>query len=397
MSIGTAFHPRTAPLNRKMVWREWAGYFAAGAYADAHDIEYNAVREAAAVFDVSPLFKYSVRGPDAVRLIDRVIPRDATKIREDAVVYTSWCDEDGKVIDDGTIARIGEREFRWTAADPCLRWFELNAHGLDVQISDVTERIAALALQGPMSRKVLEALTGEDWADVAYFGRRATSVGGTAVDVTRTGYTGDLGYELWMDADAAVGVWDALMTAGGPFGIRPAGILALDVTRVEAGLILIEADYNSARHALNDEQRYSPYEIGLGRFVNLQKPGDFVGRRALERETATGGPARRLVGLEIDWDGIQGLFADAGLPPHVQAEASRDPIPLYAGGKQVGKATSTTWSPTLKKMVALASVASAQSRTGTNLQVEWTVEGRRASVGATVVELPFFDPPRRRG
>jgi aminomethyltransferase len=333
MSIGTAFHPRTAPLNRKMVWREWAGYFAAGVYADAHDIEYNAVREAAAVFDVSPLFKYTVRGPDAVRLIDRVIPRDATKIREDAVVYASWCDEDGKVIDDGTIARIGESEFRWTAADPCLRWFELNAHGLDVQISDVTERIAALALQGPMSRKVLEALTGEDWASVGYFGRRATSVGGTPVDVTRTGYTGDLGYELWMDADAAVGVWDALMTAGGPFGIRPAGILALDVTRVEAGLILIEADYTSARHALNDEQRYSPFEIGLGRFVNLQKPGDFVGRRALERETAAGGPARRLVGLQIDWDGIQELFADAGLPPHVQAEASRDLRGWEAGGK----------------------------------------------------------------
>jgi glycine cleavage system T protein (aminomethyltransferase) len=397
MSIGTAFHERTAPLNRKMVWREWSGYFAAGVYADAHDIEYNAVREAAAVFDVSPLFKYAVRGPDSVRLIDRVIPRDAAKIREDAVVYTSWCDEEGKVLDDGTIARVGEQEFRWTAADPCLRWFELNAHGLDVQIEDVTERLAALALQGPMSRKVLEALTGEDWSDVRYFGRRATSVGSVAMDVTRTGYTGDLGYELWMDAEAAVGVWDALMAAGGPYGIRPAGILALDVTRVEAGLILIEADFTSARHALNDEQRYSPYELGLGRFVNLQKPGDFVGRRALEREVAAGGPARRLVGLEIDWDGIQALFSDAGLPPHVQAEASRDPIPLYAGGRQVGKATSTTWSPTLKKMIALASVAAPQSRTGIDLRVEWTVEGRRSSVGATVVELPFFDPPRRRG
>jgi aminomethyltransferase len=397
MSVGTAFHERTAPLNRKMVWREWSGYFAAGVYADAHDIEYNAVREAAAVFDVSPLFKYAVRGPDAVRLIDRVIPRDAAKIREDTVIYTSWCDEEGKVLDDGTIARVGEQEFRWTAADPCLRWFELNAHGLDVQIDDVTERLAALALQGPMSRKVLGALTGEDWADVRYFGRRATSVGAVAVDVTRTGYTGDLGYELWMDAEAAVGVWDALMAAGGPYGIRPAGILALDVTRVEAGLILIEADFTSARHALNDEQRYSPYELGLGRFVNLQKPGDFVGRRALEREVAAGGPARRLVGLEIDWDGIQALFADAGLPPHVQAEASRDPIPLYAGGRQVGKATSTTWSPTLKKMIALASVAAPQSRPGITLQVEWTVEGRRSSVGATVVELPFFDPPRRRG
>src|SRR5262249_34974911 len=171
MSVGTAFHERTAPLNRKMVWREWAGYFAAGVYADAHDIEYNAVREAAAGVHGSPLFKYSVRGPDAVQLIDRVIPRDATTIREDRVVYTSWCDEEGKVLDDGTIARIGEQEFRWTAADPCLRWFELNAHGLDVQIDDVTEQVAALAIQGPMSRHVLEALTGKDWSDVPYFGR----------------------------------------------------------------------------------------------------------------------------------------------------------------------------------------------------------------------------------
>jgi len=396
MSIGTAFHPRTAALNRKMVWREWAGYFAAGVYADAHDIEYNAVREAAAVFDVSPLYKYAVRGPDAVRLIDRIIPRDATKIRRDSVIYTCWCDEDGKVLDDGTIARIGEQEFRWTAADPTFRWFHLNAHGLDVQFEDLTERVAALALQGRMARHVLEALTGEDWAAVPYFGRRATSVGGAAVDVTRTGYTGDLGYELWVDAEAALSLWDSVLSAGEPFGIRPAGILALDVTRIEAGLILIEADYTSARHALNDEQRYSPSEIGLDRFVNLVKPGDFVGRRALEREAAGDRPTRRLVGLEIDWDGIQELFAEHGLPPHVQAEASREPIPLYAGGRQVGKATSTTWSPTLKKMIALASVAAPQSRSGTNLQVEWTVEGHRSTVGARVVGLPFFDPPRRR-
>jgi glycine cleavage system T protein (aminomethyltransferase) len=396
VSVGTAFHPRTAPLNRKMVWREWSGYFAAGVYADAHDIEYNAVREAAAVFDVSPLFKYSVRGPDAVALIDRIIPRDVTKIAQDKVIYTSWCDEEGKVLDDGTIARIGEQEFRWTAADPCLRWFELNAQGLDVQIDDVTEEIAALALQGPMSRHVLESLTGKEWSDVPYFGRRSSKVGRTPVDVTRTGYTGDLGYELWVGAAKAVDLWDRVMAAGEPYGIRPAGILALDVTRVEAGLILIEADFTSARHALNDEQRYSPFELGLGRFVNLHKPSDFVGRRALEREAAAGGPARRLVGLEIDWDGIQSLFAQRGLPPHVQAEASRDPIPLFAGGKQVGKATTTTWSPTLKKMIALGSVGVAQSRAGTSLQIEWTVEGRRSTVGATVVDLPFFDPPRRR-
>ena len=397
MSIGTALHPRTEALNKKMVWREWSGYFAAGVYADALDIEYNAVREAAALFDVSPLFKYVVRGPDAVRLIDRVIPRDATKIRPDSVVYTCWCDEDGKVLDDGTIARIGEQEFRWTAADPTLRWLRLNAHGLDVEVEEVSDAVAAIALQGPMARNVLEAATGASWGDLRYFGRRATTVGGFDVDVTRTGYTGDLGYELWVDGGHALALWDALWSAGEAFAIRPAGILALDVTRIEAGLILIEADYTSARHAVSDEQRYSPGEIGLQRFVDTGKPGDFVGRRALERERAAGGPARRLVGLEIDWEGIQRLFADHGLPPHVSAEASREPIPLYAGGKQVGKATSTTWSPTLKKMIGLASVAAAQARTGTRMRAEWTVEGTRSTVDAVVVDLPFFDPPRKRG
>jgi len=396
VSIGTALHPRTETLNRKMVWREWAGYFAAGVYADALDIEYNAIREAAALLDVSPLYKYLVRGPDAVRLVDRVIPRDATKIRADSVIYTSWCDEDGKVLDDGTIARIGETEFRWTAADPTLRWLRMNTQGLDVEIEEITDRVAAIALQGPMSRKVLEAATAASWTDLPYFGRRAVTVQGVPVDVTRTGYTGDLGYELWVDGEHAVALWDALTAAGDAFALRPAGILALDVTRVEAGLILIEADYTSARHAVSDEQRYSPDEIGHERFVDLRKAGDFVGRRAIELERAAGGPSRRLVGLEIDWEGIQGLFAQHGLPPHVPAEASRDPIPLYAGGKQVGKATSTTWSPTLKKMIGLGSIAASHARTGARLRVEWTVEGARSVVDASVVELPFFDPPRKR-
>jgi aminomethyltransferase len=396
VSIGTAFHPRTAPLNRKMQWREWSGYFAAGAYADAHDIEYNAIREAAALIDVSPLFKYTVTGPDAARLVDRVITRDAMRIGPDSVVYACWCDEDGKVLDDGTIARIGEHEFRWTAADPTLRWFRLNAQGLDVQVQDVSDTLAAVALQGPMSRKVLEGATGDDWSDVPYFGRRAATVAGIGVDVTRTGYTGDLGFELWVQTGDAVALWDALMEAGRDYSIRPAGILALDVVRVEAGLILVEADYTSARHAINDEQRYSPFEIGLGRFVNLDGGSDFVGRHALRAERAAGGPPRRLVGLEVDWDGIQGLYAEHGLPPHADTATSREPIPLYAGGRQVGRATSTTWSPTLKKMIALASIAAAQSRTGTRLAIEWTVEGRRATVDALVVEPPFFDPPRKR-
>jgi aminomethyltransferase len=332
VSVGTAFHDRTAPLNRKMQWREWAGFYAASVYADFHDIEYNAIREAAALIDVSPLFKYRVSGPDAERLVDRVITRDATKLKVGAVYYTPWCDEHGKVVDDGTVHRLSPTEFRWTAADPQLRWLRMNAAGLDVAIEDVTESLAALALQGPQSRAVLEAATGDSFADLGYFRRRGSRIGEVALDVSRTGYTGDLGYELWLPAEAAAEVWDALVAAGKDHGIRPAGMLALDVTRLEAGLILLEVDYTSARHALNPDQNYSPFEIGLGRLVTFDK-ADFVGKRALQAEGRRGGPGRRLVGLTLDWYGIEGLFAAQGLPPAVSPTVDRSAVPVFAPGR----------------------------------------------------------------
>ena len=398
MSVGTAFHPRTAPLNRKMQWREWSGYFASSAYADAHDIEYNAIREAAALIDVSPLFKYRVHGPDAVRLVDRVITRDATRIPVGGVVYTPWCDEDGKVVDDGTVHRLSEAEFRWTAADPQLRWLRMNSAGLDVAVDDVSETVAALALQGPFSRAVLEAATGESFADLAYFRRRASAIGGVPIDVSRTGYTGDLGYELWVPAEHAVDAWDRVMEAGRAWSIRPAGMLALDVVRLEAGLILLEVDYTSSRHAVIPEQAYSPFEIGLGRLVALDKPGDFVGRRALLAERKAGGPARRLVGLELEWRDIEALHAAQGLPPAAPAMVSRSAVPLFAdgGGRQVGRMTSSGWSPILKTAIGLGSVPVGHATIGTRLAAEWTVEAHRGRVDATVVELPFLDLPRRR-
>jgi glycine cleavage system T protein (aminomethyltransferase) len=396
LSVGTPFHPRTEPLNRKMQWREWSGYFASSVYADAHDIEYNAIREAAALIDVSPLFKYEVSGPDALRLVDRIITRDATKMAVGQVFYTPWCDEAGKVIDDGTVHRLADDRFRWTAADPQLRWFRQNATGLDVSIDETTERTASLALQGPLSRQVLEAATGESFADLRYFRRRGTTIRGVAVDVSRTGYTGDLGYELWVETEHAVGLWDALIDAGAPHAIRPAGMLALDVVRLEAGLILLEVDYTSARHAMNAEQAYSPAEIGLGRLVDLEK-GPYVGQRALAAEARSGGPARRLVGLELDWAGIDALHAAQDLPPVAPAAVSRAAVPVFdRGGRQVGRATSTGWSPILKKPIALASVPPAHERVGSRLSVEWTVEGRRGRVDATVVSLPFLDLHRKR-
>lgn len=400
MTVGTAFHPRTSPLNRKQQWREWSGYLASSAYADAHDIEYNAIREAAALIDVSPLYKYRVRGPDAVRLVDRVIVRDATKLREGQVIYTCWCDEDGAVIDDGTVHRLAADEFRWTAADPQFRWLAMNAAGLDVEIEDTTDTTAAIALQGPLSRAVLEAATGESFADLRYFRRRAARVGrgrrAIPVDVSRTGYTGDLGYELWVDAVRAPELWDALVGAGAPYAIRPAGMLALDVVRLEAGLILLDVDYTSSRHAMSAAQNYSPFEIGLGRLVRFDK-ADYVGRRALHAEQERGGPARRLVGLRLDWHDIERLFADQGLPPAVPAAVDRSWVPVFAErGGPIGVATSRGWSPILKEAIALASVPPTHARPGDRVDVEWTVEGRRGRVRAVVGELPFLDLERKR-
>jgi aminomethyltransferase len=395
VSVGTAFHPRTSQLNSKMAWGEWSGYFAAAVYADFHDIEYSAIREQAALIDVSPLYKYLVTGPDAARLVDRVMTRDVAKLAVDRVFYTPWCNEDGKVIDDGTVTRRGEQEFFWTAADPTYRWFVLNATGLDVQIEDVSDQVAGVAIQGPRSRMILEAATRQDWADVRYFGHRRTEIGGVDVSVTRTGYTGDLGYEVWVPTEQAVEVWDALWEAGGPHGIRPAGIRALDVARLEAGLILIEAEYTSARHAISLEQQYSPFEIGLGRLVDLGKAA-FVGRHALVLEQRRGGPGRRLVGLDLDWSGIEGMYALHDLPPGVSAIVQRDSVPVYKDGEHVGRATSVGWGPTIKKMVGFGSLSPRLAGRGTRVSVEWTVEGERGKVGATVVELPFLDLERKR-
>ena len=408
MSIGSPFHARTAPLNRKQQWREWSGYWASSTYADAHDIEYNAIREAAALIDVSPLYKYRVTGPAAVALVDRVITRDALKLDVGQVYYTPWCDEYGKVIDDGTVHRVAYDEFFWTAADPQYRWLTLNARGLDVAIEDVTESIAAVALQGPLSRAVLEAATHEPFGDLGYFRRRASRLAGAtfeggidpadvAIDVSRTGYTGDLGYELWIPVERAADAWDALMAAGRAYGIRPAGMLALDVVRLEAGLVLLEVDYTSARHALNPEQNYSPYELGMGRLVNLEG-GDFVGRLALRREQAKGGRPRRLVGVQLEWDDIERSFSKQGLPPAISPSIDRSAVPVFAtrGDRQVGKLTSHGWSPILKQAIGLASVSPAYEAIGSKLSVEWTVEGHRGRVGATVVTLPFLDLPRKR-
>ena len=393
MPVGTAFHEKTFALCESLNYREWSGYYTVSAYETHHEHEYNAIRNSAALIDISPLFKYRITGPDATRLLDRIVTRDMRKVSEGQVIYTPWCDERGKVIDDGTVSRLDENTYRWTAADPSLRWFHQNAVGMDVEIEDISEKVAALALQGPTSGQLLKTLVNGDIENLKYFHVTQASIANVPIDISRTGYTGDLGYEIWMPWSEGGKVWDALMQAGRAFDIRPAGMLALDVARIEAGLLLIDVDFNSSKKAIIESQKYSPLEMGLARLVHLDKER-FVGQAALLREQERG-HVREIAGLEINWPDVEHIFENIGLPPTMPAAASRVPVPVFKNANQIGKATSTTWSPTLKKLIALATVKREFARPGTNLEMEMTVEAVRHRVGATVVKTPFFNPKRK--
>ncbi len=393
MPVGTAFHEKTLALCESLNYREWAGYYTVSAYETHHEHEYNAIRNASALIDITPLYKYRISGRDATRLVDRVVTRNIQKVKVGQVIYTPWCDEKGKVIDDGTVSRLEENTYRWTAADPSFRWLHQNALGLDVSIEDISEKLAALALQGPTSGRLLKSIAEASLADLKYFHVTTGTIAGIPVEISRTGYTGDLGYEIWMAWDKANQVWDALMQGGRAFDIHPAGMLALDVARIEAGLLLIEVDFNSSKKAIIESQKYSPFELGLGRLVNLDK-GRFVGQEALAAEQKRG-HAREIVGIEIDWNGIERVYEQVGLPPVMPAAASRVAVPVYKSGKQTGKATSTTWSPSLKKLIALATIDRENSKLDSELEMEITVEAVRHRVPAKVAKTPFFNPKRK--
>ena len=387
----TPFHERTAPLCASHAWRRWAGHVVASSYELTHEREYHVIRTAAALFDVSPLYKYMVRGRDAARLLDLLVTRNVQKAAVGQVLYTPWCDHAGKVIDDGTLARLDETTFRMTSAEPNLRWLQNNADGLEAEITDVSDSIAALSLQGPAAGSILASMGAPA---LKYFRIAPATLRGIAVTVSRTGYTGDLGYEIWAEAREALALWDAVMEAGRPYGIMPAGMLALDMARLEAGLILIDVDYVPARKALIDSQLSSPYEIDLGWTVNLEKER-FNGRDALAAEKMRG-PAWQFIGVEVEWNSLERLYAEVGLATRLPNATWRMSVPLYADGAQVGYATSGGWSPLLKKYLALAHVRSHWAAPGTPLEMEMTVEHRRKRAAARVVKKPFFDPPRKR-
>jgi aminomethyltransferase len=390
----TPFHSRTSAISQAHNWRRWAGYLMASAYELSHDHEYAAIRNSAALFDVTPLYKYHISGRDAAALLDRMVTRNVRKCDVGQVMYTPWCDAAGKVIDDGTIARLEEQLFRLTSAEPSLRWLRMNSVGLSVTIEDVSDRIAALSLQGPTSRAILKQAGATDIDRLKFFRLMNAKLQGIPVTITRTGYTGDLGFELWLDNADAERVWDALIQVGADHGIAPAGLLALDVSRIEAGLILLDVDYVSANHALIEMQKSSPFELGLGWTVPKEK-GPYVGHRAHKAERAHGS-SWSFIGLDIDWEALEKLYAAVHLPPRLPTQAWRVSVPVYRGGKQVGYATSGCWSPLLKKYIALAHVESPNAVPGTELEMEVTVEHHRKRALAHVTKLPFFDPERKR-
>jgi aminomethyltransferase len=387
----TPFHERTSALSQAQNWRRWAGHLVLGSYDLGLDREYWGIRNAAALIDISPLLKYRISGPDAAALLHRVTPRDIHRMSVGQVGYTGWCDEDGKLVDDGTISRLGAEEFRLTSAEPSLRWLEMNAGGMDVRITEESDVLAALSLQGPKSRLVLNGCCSTSLDGLGYFRVASNTLAGCPVEISRTGYTGDLGYEIWLQPADAHAVWDALMAAGHNYGIVPCGILAMDMARVEAGLVMLDVDYTSAHAAWIDGQKSSPYELGLDWSVHLGKEGYFVGREALEREHKTG-PAWRMMGVEVDWEGLEKLFVAVGLPPQIPAMAVRGSLPIYSGTTQVGYASTSTWSPVLKKYIALAHLQRPYYEPGTTLSIEVTVEHHRKTAPARVVQLPFYEP-----
>ncbi len=394
MPHGTPFHPRTSALCESYGWRNWSGYVCATSYQLVPEMEYHAVRGAAGLLDVSPLFKYRISGKDAFRLVNKVITRDASRCRPGQILYTPWCDDAGHTVDDGTVWNLGDGSWDMTSAESNLAWLEENAYGMDVQVLDDSERIAALALQGPLSRAILSTAVDGGAEKLRYYRFVRTTLDGIPVTISRTGYTGDLGYEVWTPADHAVALWDALMAHGKGYGITPAGLVALDMARIEAGLILAEVDYIPSRKAMIPSQLYSPFELGLDWAVDLGKES-FTGRAALVEEQRRG-VRRRIVGMEVDWGVAEGYYRELGLPPEPPRVPWRAKVPVYGGLRQIGHGTSGVWSPLLKKYLVLATVDASYARPGTVVEMELNVEGETRRVPATVVKKPFFDPPRKR-
>jgi aminomethyltransferase len=394
----TSFHSRTAVLNEGQRWEDWEGFLAATMYGLDPLLEYNAVRLGCGLFDVSPLHKYEVRGPEAQALLQRMVVRNLGPSRPGRGFYTVWCDDNGKVIDDGGVFHLAENHFRLTSTLPSLEWLIDSSSGFEATIEDVSEEFVGLALQGPTSRDLLQKLTSVDLGALKFWHCTAGDVCGSSALISRTGYTGDLGFEIFVQPDAAEKIWDAAMALAPDYQMRPCGLVALDMTRIEAGLPQIDAEFISAKQTLFEVQKISPLELGLGWMCKLD--GDFfVGRDALIDEKANGTSRWNTVGIELDVTYIEKYFREFGMPLHLPERSWNEAVPIYADEAQsdlIGRGTSGMWSPLLKKYIAIARIPPAYAKPGSRFFIEEVIEAKTFSTPATVVEMPFFDPPRKR-
>ena len=391
------FHERTAALNETGLWSHWAGHLAANRYQVSDKFEYFAVRNAAGIFDTSPLFKYRIAGRDAERFLAGILARDIRACAPNHAQYTTWLDDRGFVLEDGVIQRRGPDEYLLTSAEPNLAYLTDRVGRLSVTVGDVSLDIGALAIQGPRSRPVLERLV-PTVAEVPFFGITTGEIGGVPVTVTRTGYTGDLGYEVWMASSDALAVWDALWDSFDGQGVLPYGLAALYMLRIEAGLLLLGKDFDSSRYAFNDAHRSTPLELGWAWMFKGLTDDDraFIGRRALEREISDHASRWKMSGLVVDWEDYDRVYGDAGLiPPKAHAPVHEDWMVYDDAGSRVGFATSFMYSPILQRHIALARVRPDLARSGTRVQLEFTVDHHYEKVAAHVARLPLYNPERK--
>jgi len=393
----TPFHPRTSEANQTGLWSHWSGYLATDRYQMSDKFEYFAIRNSAGVIDTSPLYKYRIYGTDAEKFLSGVLARDIRKCRPGQAHYTAWCDDEGWVIEDGVILRLSDDEFLLTAAEPNLAYFQALAGGLSVAIEDVSEEYGALALQGPYAREILKQLAPE-MEGIGYFHLTPAKIGDIAVTISRTGYTGDLGYEIWVGADDAVEIWDRLFEVATPYQVVPAGQTALLITRIEAGLILIDVDFYSARFAWNDDQRATPLELNMGWMLRDLKEDDraFIGRTAIEREVAEGTSRWRTVGITVDWQDWAKTHNDRGLITPKDHTPEHGGMMIYDDNvERIGYTPSFVYSPVMQNHIGIARIRPEHAKVGTKVGLEVTIDHRYEVVDSRVSRLPFFNPPRK--
>jgi aminomethyltransferase len=373
------FHSRTEPLNKLKVWARWGDYLSAPAYF-CSSMEYFACRSTCGVFDLSAMVKHRITGPDSLAYMNRLVTREVSKIRPGRVGYAVWCTDEGQVIDDGTIFHLSEGDYRLCSQEHQIDWLLTNAVGFDVNVVEDTHDVTGLALQGPTSCATLKRMGLTGIENMKPFGLEHYPFEGTELMVSRTGFTGDLGYELWIDVEHAEVLWDRLFEAGELHGIKPIGEEALGLLRIEAGFIQAGVDFMPAHKTVRTTHTRSPFELNLGWLVHFDKPV-FNGRKALLEEKERGS---RYQHVRLDIEGNK------------PANGSY----VYNGKKVVGTVTSAMWSPSAKASIALATVDARYSKPGDKLNVEIyyqrELQWSRVMAEATIVKDAFYDPPRKR-